>query len=81
MRKFVLTMLAVGGLGLAGTSSGMAMPMAPGAVAGVGIDASLLERVAVYHITRTSRRYYVRRNLGRNACHNRYNSYFRRGRC
>jgi hypothetical protein len=81
MRKFVIAMLAAGGLGLAGTSSGLAMPMGADAIAGARADTSLVEQARVYHITRTSRRYYVRGNLGRNACHNRHNSRFRRGRC
>lgn len=81
MRKVLMVMLAAGGMAAFGASSSLALPGGAGAVAEAGLQTSMVEPVVTYHVTRTSRRYWVRGNLGRRACHMRYSSRFYAGGC
>lgn len=81
MRKVLIAMLAVGGMGILGTSSTFALPANGNTIGGAAATTSIVQDVRDYHITRTSRWYHVYGNLGRYACHIRGTSRFYAGRC
>ena len=81
MRTILIAMLAAGGIGLLGTSASLSAPASGGAILDAADATSITEQAVTYHITRTSRRYYSRRYLGRHVCHVRRTSYARSGRC
>jgi hypothetical protein len=81
MRTMLIAILAAGGIGLLGTSASLGAPASGTAIGDAAAATLMVEPVVTYHITRTSKRLYSRRDLGAHACHVRRTSYARRGRC
>jgi hypothetical protein len=86
MRKTLIALFAVVAAGLVGSSNAMALPVI-GAVISEAADTNATTQVVRwYHQRSTSRRFWVRGNLGRHAClggHIRHSSRYRiyPGRC
>jgi hypothetical protein len=68
MRKIFIAMVASGSVAVFGTSSSVAAPASGEAILGSLPTSSLVEQVVWYHVRRSSRRIWVRGNLGRHAC-------------